>query len=221
MLEAPLPPEEAARVGLERGPNISVLPDFDALPDTVEGPVLLKAGDNVSTDEISPAGARALPYRSNIPKLSDFTFTRIDATYPQRAADVGSGGHFVIAGENYGQGSSREHAAITPRHLGLRAVIAKSYARIHWQNLANFGVLALEFDDPDDHDRIRVDDRLRLSGLHAALAPDADADTTLHLINTTRDEEYAVHHSLSQRQRTAVLAGGIIPALTRKEPGKG
>ncbi|QIK10864.1 aconitate hydratase [Streptomyces sp. ID38640] len=219
MLEAPLPPEEAARVGLERGPNISVLPDFDALPDTVEGPVLLKAGDNVSTDEISPAGARALPYRSNIPKLSDFTFTRIDATYPQRAADVGSGGHFVVAGENYGQGSSREHAAITPRHLGLRAVIAKSYARIHWQNLANFGVLALEFDDPDDHDRIRGDDRLRLSGLHAALAPDADAGTALHLTNTTRGEEYAVHHSLSQRQRTAVLAGGIIPALTRDALG--
>ena len=100
-------------------------------------------------------------------------------------------------------------------------MIAKSYARIHWQNLANFGVLALEFDDPDDYDRIRGDDRLRLSGLHAALGPDADADTALHVTNTTRDEEYSVHHSLSQRQRTAVLAGGIIPALTREEPGEG
>lgn len=221
MLEAPLPPEEAARVGLERGPNISVLPDFDALPDTVEGPVLLKAGDNVSTDEISPAGARRCPTGPTSPSCP--TSPSRGSTPPTRSglpmwAAVATSSS---CGENYGQGSSREHAAITPRHLGLRAVIAKSYARIHWQNLANFGVLALEFDDPDDHDRIRVDDRLRLSGLHAALAPDADADTTLHLINTTRDEEYAVHHSLSQRQRTAVLAGGIIPALTRKEPGKG
>src|SRR5205807_2073234 len=143
------------------------------LPDTVEGPVLLAVGDDVSTDEISPAGARALPYRSNIPKLADFTFTRIDPEYPRRAREV-PGGHLIVAGANYGQGSSREHAAITPRHLGLRAVIAVSFARIHWQNLANFGVLALEFTDPADRDRIRQGDTLRLTGLHAALAPDAE-----------------------------------------------
>ncbi|MFF4351037.1 aconitate hydratase [Streptomyces sp. NPDC001530] len=212
MLEPPLPPHEAAEVELERGPNISTLPDFDPLPDSIEAPVLLKAGDDVSTDEISPAGAKALPFRSNIPKLAEFTLTRIDPEYPHRAAESrDAGGHFIVAGENWGQGSSREHAAITPRYLGLRVVIAKSYARIHWQNLANFGVLALEFDDPADYDRITRGDRLRLDGLHAALAQ--GTPPTLRVRNTGRGEEYPVHHQLSDRQRTHVLAGGIIPAL--------
>ncbi|WP_252394904.1 aconitate hydratase [Streptantibioticus parmotrematis] len=215
MLQPPLPAGEAARVELERGPNISALPDLDPLPDTVEGPVLIKAGDDVSTDEISPAGAKALPYRSNIPKLAEFTLTRLDPDYPRRAAKTREdGGHLIVAGENWGQGSSREHAAITPRYLGLRAVLAKSFARIHWQNLANFGVLALEFDDPADHDRIEADDRLRLTGLRAAMAPDAPPG--LRVRNVTRDEEYAVHHRLSPRQRRAVLAGGVIAALARE-----
>ncbi|MCQ4041158.1 aconitate hydratase [Streptantibioticus rubrisoli] len=216
MLEPPLPPNEAARVELERGPNISALPDFEPLPDTIEGPVLLKAGDNVSTDEISPAGARALPYRSNIPMLARFTLTRLDPQYPKHAAETREeGGHLIVAGDNYGQGSSREHAAITPRYLGLRAVVAKSFARIHWQNLANFGVLALEFDDPADYGRIQPGDRLRLTGLHAALT--ADAEPRLRVRNITRDEEYGVHHHLSPRRREAVLAGGVIPALAREE----
>ncbi|MGP3981605.1 aconitate hydratase [Streptomyces sp. KR80] len=214
-LEAPPPPDEAIGIRLERGPNVSALPDLDPLPDTLEGPVLLKAGDDVSTDEISPAGAKALPFRSNIPKLAEFTFTRLDPHYPRRAAEAaagpGGGAHFVVGGDNYGQGSSREHAAITPRHLGLRAVLAKSFARIHWQNLANFGVLALEFDDPGDWERIAVGDRLRLNGLHAGLAP--DTAPSLRVRNTTRGEEYAVHHRLSPRQRRTVLAGGVIPAL--------
>ncbi|MFD8544835.1 aconitate hydratase [Streptomyces sp. NPDC059649] len=214
MLEPPLPPDEARRVELERGPNISALPELDPLPDELELPVLLKAGDDVSTDEISPAGARALPYRSNIPELAEFTLTRLDPEYPRRAtAAQEGGGHVIVAGENYGQGSSREHAAITPRYLGLRAVIAKSYARIHWQNLANFGVLALEFDDPDDYRRIEPGDRLRLTGLHEALA--APGPPALRVRNTTRDEEYPVHHRLSPGRREAVLAGGIIPALAR------
>ncbi|WP_306458666.1 hypothetical protein [Streptomyces sp. OV198] len=113
-----------------------------------------------------------MPYRSNIPKLAEFTLPRLDPDYPRRAADLGDhGGHLIVAGENWGQGSSREHAAITLRYLGLRAVLAQSYARIHWQNLANFGVLPLEFDDPADHDRIQPGDRLSLDGLHAAFAP--------------------------------------------------
>lgn len=215
MLEPPLPPDEAAGVELRRGPNISALPDLDPLPDTLDVPVLLKAGDDVSTDEISPAGARALPYRSNIPKLSEFTLTRLQADYPERAAELrAEGGHMIVAGENWGQGSSREHAAITLRHLGLRAVLAKSYARIHWQNLANFGVLPLEFDDPDDHDRIEPGDRLRIDHLHEALAD--EAPTELVLRNTTRDETYRMRHHLSARQRRAVLAGGTIPALAGK-----
>ncbi|WTR06057.1 aconitate hydratase [Streptomyces sp. NBC_00144] len=219
MLEPPLPPEEASRVELERGPGVSALPDLDPLPDTVSLPVLLKMGDNVSTDEISPAGAKALPYRSNIPRLAEFTFTRIDPDYPSRAADCrDAGGHLVVAGDNYGQGSSREHAALTPRYLGLRLVIAKSYARIHWQNLANFGVLALEFDDPADYDRIEQGDEIRLEGLHAALVP--DADPSLVAVNTTRDESYRVHHRLPDHRRRTVLLGGIIPAVAAEEAGR-
>ncbi|WAL74735.1 aconitate hydratase [Kitasatospora sp. YST-16] len=209
MLEAPLPPEAAAAVELVRGPGISALPDFDPLPDDLDLPVLLKTGDDVSTDEICPAGARALPFRSDLPRLAEFTFTRIDPDYPDRARAAGP--HLVVAGDNYGQGSSREHAAITPRLLGLRAVLAKSFARIHWQNLANFGILALEFTDPADHDRIQPGDRLRLTGLHRALAPAAEPRLTVH--NATRDEDYPVIHRLSPRRREAVLAGGAVPAL--------
>lgn len=230
MLQSPLPAAEARAVELERGPNVSALPELDPLPDVLEGPVLLKAGDDVSTDEISPAGARALPYRSNLPKLAEFTFTRIDPDYPRRAAETAqqatNNAHFVIAGDNYGQGSSREHAAITPRHLGLRAVVANSFARIHWQNLVNFGVLPLEFEDPGDIEHIAAGDVLRLGGLHAALgggggggAGPAPQGTTLRLRNVTRDEEYAVRHRLSPRQREIMLAGGIIPALSATAAG--
>ena len=204
MLVPPLPPSEAAREELVRGPNISALPDFDPLPDRLEAPVLLKVGDDVSTDEISPAGARALPFRSNVPKLAEFTFTRIDPSYPARAGDQ----HIVVAGENYGQGSSREHAAITPRHLGLRAVIAKSFARIHWQNLANFGVLPLEFTDPADYDRIRPGDPLALADLSLS-GPE------LTVRNVRTGEEFAVRHRLSPRQVEAVHAGGRIPLLAQ------
>jgi aconitate hydratase len=221
MLEPPLPAEEARAVRLVRGPNVSALPELDPLPDTLEGPVLLKVGDDVSTDEISPAGARALPYRSNVPKLAEFTFARIDPGYPRRATDAAAeatnNGHFVVGGDNYGQGSSREHAAITPRHLGLRAVAARSFARIHWQNLVNFGVLPLEFADGGDWDRIGTGDELRLDGLHDALGDgDGTADgarATLRLRNLTRAEEYTVLHRLSARQREVVRAGGVIPAL--------
>ena len=217
MLEAPPPPEQAASVRLDRGPGISSLPEFEPLPDTLQAPVLLKVGDNVSTDEISPAGAKALPYRSNIPRLAEFTFTRIDPDYPHRAADSARhGGHLVVGGENYGQGSSREHAAITPRYLGLRAVLAKSYARIHWQNLANFGVLALEFTDPADYDRIRQGDELRLTGLHGVLAE--AAEPRLVAVNVTRGEEYELRHRLPAHRRAAVRAGGVVRALAAREP---
>ncbi|SFO38687.1 aconitase [Pseudonocardia ammonioxydans] len=207
MLVAPPPVEEAEQQELVRGPNISGLPDFPPLPDTLDLPVLLRMGDNVSTDEISPAGAKALPYRSNIPQLAEFTFTRIDADYPERAR--GTGPHAVVAGDNYGQGSSREHAAITPRHLGLAVVVARSYARIHWQNLANFGILALEFTDPADLDRISDGTVLHLRDLHGL--PDTEE------ITATDDDgaEFRLRHSLSPGQVEAVLAGGRIPLLAR------
>ncbi len=213
MLVPPLPPEEAARVELVKGPNISALPDFPPLPDRIEAPVLLKVGDDVSTDEISPAGADALPFRSNVPRLAEFTFTRIDEDYPSRAEETAGGsGHIVVGGENYGQGSSREHAAITPRYLGLRAVIAKFFARIHWQNLANFGVLALRFTEPGDYDRVDSGDVLVLDGLEEALSSGPE----LTVRNTTRDEEYRLDHQLSPAQVEAVLAGGRIPLLARE-----
>ncbi|WP_020550059.1 aconitate hydratase [Embleya scabrispora] len=215
MLEPPLPPDESRGVELVRGPNISALPELDPLPGEWDGPVLLKVGDDVSTDEISPAGAKALPYRSNLPRLADFTLTRIDPDYPGRARRAGP--HLIVAGDNYGQGSSREHAAITPRLLGLRAVIAKSYARIHWQNLANFGVLALEFTDPADYHRIEQGDRLHLADLHAALAGDAEPRLVVH--NADKDEDYQVTHRLSARQRENVPAGGVIPALAARRDG--
>src|SRR5215469_12135758 len=144
LLEAPLAAERARAVQLVKGPNIHSLPRFDQLPDQFTVPILLKMDDDVSTDEILPAGARVLPYRSNIQKISDFAFERIDRSYVERARSTRAG-HAVVAGRNYGQGSSREHAAAAPRNLGLRVVLAKSFARIHRQNLVNYGVLPLSF----------------------------------------------------------------------------
>src|SRR5204863_4683847 len=199
------PPESGDDVELVKGPNIASLPDFEPLPDRIEGPVLLKVGDNVSTDEIMPAGTRVLPFRSNIPKMADFAFDVIDESYPARAAEVRDvGGHFVVGGENYGQGSSREHAAIGPRYLGLRAVIAKNFARIHWQNLVNFGILPLEFAEPADYDRIEQDDVLVLDGLRDSLKDDGG----LVAENTTKGERYDLTHNLSPRQVDVILVGG-------------
>jgi aconitate hydratase len=213
MLVPPLPPELAEKEELVRGPNIAAIPDFDPLPDTLAIPVLLKVGDDVSTDEISPAGARGLPFRSNLPKLAELTFTQVDEDYPRRAHELTEdGGHAVVGGENYGQGSSREHAALAPRFLGLRVVLARSFARIHWQNLANFGILALEFTDPDDYGRVDRGDRLAFSGLRDALVDGAE----LTVRNTTKDTEYRVRHRLSPRQVDAVLGGGRIPLLVHE-----
>ncbi|MCV7381018.1 aconitate hydratase [Mycobacterium alsense] len=212
MLVPPLDEEEAQRVEPVKGPNISSLPELTPLPDEIEAPVLLKVGDNVSTDEISPAGARALPLRSNIPKLAMFSFTQIDDSYPERAEHESETGHIVVGGDNYGQGSSREHAAIAPRHLGLRVVIAKSFARIHWQNLANFGILALEFDDPADYDSVDQDDRLCIRNLRAIAKED-----TLRVDNVTKGSSFVARHRLSPRQVKDVLAGGLIPRLAEEE----
>jgi aconitate hydratase len=208
MLVPPLDPEEAERVEPVKGPNISSLPELSPLPDELEAPVLLKVGDNISTDEISPAGARALPLRSNIPKLAMFSFSQVDDSYPERAQEAEDSGHIIVAGENYGQGSSREHAAIAPRYLGLRVVIAKSFARIHWQNLANYGILALEFEDPDDYESIDQDDTLRIQNLDSI-----EKEDTLEVDNVTQDSSFTVRHRLSPRQVKDVIAGGIIPRL--------
>jgi len=205
MLVAPLPEQEARREELVKGPNIGELPDFDELPDEFEGRVELKVGDNVSTDEIMPAGARVLPLRSNIPAISQFVFCDIDPEYSDRV----SKNHVVVGGENYGQGSSREHAAIAPRYLGLRVVIAKSFARIHWQNLANFGILAVEFTEQGDYDDVDQGDQLRFSSLREQL----DRGDTVTVENVSKKRTYELCHRLSQRQLAMVCAGGRIPLV--------
>jgi aconitate hydratase len=211
MLEEPAPAEEAGEVELVKGPNISGLPEFDRLPDEFEIPILLKVGDDISTDDISPAGAAALPYRSNIPKLAQFAFVRIDEDYPANAEAIKESGHAIVGGDNYGQGSSREHAAICPRYLGLRVVIAKSFARIHWQNLANFGILALEFTDGGDYDALEQGATLSFSGVRDALQNGAE------VTGTVDGTEYTFRHQLSERQVTMVLAGGLIRQIAESE----
>jgi aconitate hydratase len=209
MLVAPLPPEAAQREELVKGPNIASLPDLDALPDVLEATVELKVGDDISTDEILPAGARVLPLRSNIPAIAKFAFTQIDPGYADRVA-AQDAPHVIVAGDNYGQGSSREHAAIAPRYLGLRVVIAKSFARIHWQNLANFGILALRFADASDYDRVAQGDTLRFDGLRHGLRAGAPVEAS------TSDGTIHLEHDLSDRQLDMVRAGGWIPLAAQR-----
>jgi aconitate hydratase len=206
----PLPPDQARHTELVKAPSIGSLPELDPLPDALDVPVAIKTGDDISTDEILPAGAQALPYRSNIAKLADFAFARVDEGYPERARRTGQ--HAIVGGANYGQGSSREHAAVVPRYLGLRLVIAKSYARIHWQNLVNFGVLPLEFTDPGDYLRIHAGDRLTVAELQDTLGKDAE----ITVRNTSTGDRYRTRHRLSPRQVEIVLAGGQIPLLSRR-----
>jgi len=199
---APLAAERARAVQLVKGPNIRSLPDFDALPDQLALQILLKMDDNVSTDEILPAGARVLPYRSNIQRISDFAFERIDRSYVERAR-AAHGGHCVVAGRNYGQGSSREHAAVAPRNLGLRIVVAKSFARIHRQNLVNYGILPLAFVDEADYERLQKGDVLRADNLRRALK--SGEDITLDCRGPVR-----TRHGLTALQIDVILAGGLI-----------
>lgn len=198
------PPKEFVG-SLVKGPNIKALPHFESLPSRLEGPVLLKVGDNISTDTILPAGARVLPYRSNIPGISRFLFYQIDDKFYDRAITFQETGSFIIGGENYGQGSSREHAALAPRYLGIRAVIAKSFARIHGQNLVNFGVLPLLFEQPSDYEKIAVNDILVFENLHESLPKGQ-----IEIFNKTQQVNYTLTHHLSAREIREVLAGGLI-----------
>ena len=212
MLVSPLSVERALPIALEKGPNIQALPVLDSLPDELDAPVLLKLGDDVSTDEILPAGARVLPYRSNIEHISEFAFEPIDSSYPGRALEAHRTGHVIVAGKNYGQGSSREHAALAPRYLGLRIVIARQFARIHQGNLVNFGVLPLVFHDPADYDKIEQDDFIVVHGLRQALRD----GNSLELEDRTRGFRFRADHQLSPRQRDMVLAGGLIPLMRHR-----
>jgi len=206
-LMAPLPEPESSRIKLIKGPNIASLPEFEAIGDDLELTILLKMADDISTDEIMPAGNEVLPYRSNIPRIADFCFGPVDADYVGNAHDTGD--HTVIAGGNYGQGSSREHAAIAPRYLGLRVVVAKGFARIHWQNLVNFGVLPLRFDSDADYDALESGQTLRFSGLHKALK---EGDT---LSAETPKGRITLRHDLTPRQVEVLLDGGLINWMKR------
>ncbi len=213
MFLPPLPEEEARKLELVKGPNIASLPELDPLPDGLELPVLLKVGDDISTDEILPAGERVLPYRSNIPKISEFVYEIIDPTYAKRALErKPHGGHALLGGENYGQGSSREHAALAPRYLGLRVVIAKGFARIHLTNLINYGILPLVFDDASIYDKLEMGDVVILARLHEQLK---ERDT-LEVHVPTKGSTFTASHNLSPRMIEVILSGGLTNWLRKK-----
>jgi len=197
----PAPESETPGVEIVRGPNIAPLPQFPPLGDSLEGPVLLKVEDKITTDHIMPAGAKILPLRSNIPEISKYVFETVDPTFATRAKELGGG--FIVGGEIYGQGSSREHAALAPKYLGIKAVIVKSFARIHLANLVNFGIVPLTFENPADYDRISLGDALRLS------IGDLRGDVTL--FNVTTGETMVLKHSLSKRDAEILKAGGMLP----------
>lgn len=209
------PPKHGHRVELDKGSNIKPLPHFEPLREALEGPVLIKLGDNVSTDEIMPAGSKVLPYRSNIPEISRFVFDQIDETYPQRTKPYQKLGHIILGGENYGQGSSREHAAIAPRFLGVMAVIAKSFARIHRANLSNFGIVPLLLENPGDWEKISQGDILSLPHVREEIQK-GDKVTCK---NITQGFQIKLKHVMTPREVHNVLAGGMIENF-KKRKGK-
>lgn len=205
MIEPPASPEEAASIEVLRGPNIKRFPKTEPLPESITAKAVLKVGDNITTDHIMPAGAKILPYRSNIPHLSQFCFGVCDESFPERIKAEGKG--IIIGGANYGQGSSREHAALVPLYLGVKAVITKSFARIHVANLVNAGILPFTFANEADYDRIDQMDQLELAGIRTAM----ENNTPVVLKNLTKNEEYPLDAShLSARQRAMLLCGGLL-----------
>ena len=204
MVAMPATPEEAKDVEVMYGPNIKPFPTSEPMGDDITAKAVLKVGDDITTDHIMPAGAKILPYRSNIPFLSQYCFGVCDKTFPERIKAEGKG--IVIGGANYGQGSSREHAALVPLYLGVKAVITKSFARIHCANLINAGILPLTFANADDYDKITQGDELSLKGIKDAIVNNKPAV----LVNLTKNEEYAINYDLSQRQKDIILAGGLL-----------
>ncbi len=203
MISMPASEEDYQQVEVLRGPNIKPLPKAMVPQDSMELPVLLKVGDNITTDHIMPAGAKVLPFRSNIPKIANFCFEKCDPTFHDRA--LAAGGGVIVGGSNYGQGSSREHAALVPLYLGIRAVIAVSFARIHKANLVNAGILPLEFADPADFTRIEQGDKILLEGVREGIRKGQ-----IQLRNLTRNESYPLVCALSARQCDIIAAGGLL-----------
>lgn len=200
------PPVDGRGIELDKGSNIKPLPIFEPLAADFEGPVLIKLGDNISTDEIMPAGAKVLPYRSNIPAISAFVFAQVDDTYPARTEPYQKHGHLIVGGENYGQGSSREHAAIAPRYLGVRVVLAKSFARIHRANLANFGIVPLLFSEPEEWSKVFQGDILKFPRLREEIREGEEVTVK----NITQGYQFKALHNMSKRELGNVLEGGLI-----------
>lgn len=208
------PGNDRSKVEIKRGPNIKPLPSFDAVPQDLHGKVLLKMVDNITTDHIMPAGAKVLPLRSNIPAISEHTLVRVDPEFPKRAKEWGGG--MLVGGENYGQGSSREHAALAPRYLGVTAVIVKSFARIHLANLINFGILPATFVNAADYDTIAQGDELVIENARVQIAEHPEKIT---VTNKTKNLSYVVTSPLTERQRHIILAGGTL-AYAKQEAAK-
>ncbi len=205
MVDAPASVEDAKDVEILRGPNIKPFPKTEPLSDTIEANAVLKVGDNITTDHIMPAGAKILPYRSNIPYLANFCFTRCDEQFPENCKKYGKG--IIVGGENYGQGSSREHAALVPLYLGIKAVVTKSFARIHAANLINAGILPLTFKNPADYDKISQFDELELPNIRKTIESGAES---VVLKNKTTGDTFEVVPMLSGRSRDIILAGGLL-----------
>jgi aconitate hydratase len=212
ILEA-APAEEAAGIEIPRGPNIKPPPEQKPLPDELELRVLIVAPDDISTGDLSPDGATVMAYRSNVPAIAEFTFQHRDKEFPRRAKEWGGG--FIVAGHNYGQGSSREHAALAPAQLGVRAVIAKSFARIHRRNLIAQGVVPLVFGDESDYDRAKLGQTWRIPGLHAI----AEGEDEL-AVEIVGEGSITLTHDLLPREREIVVAGGLIRYLREQEPAR-
>ena len=204
MVALPASPEEAKDVKVLYGPNIKPFPTTEKLPESITAKAVLKVGDDITTDHIMPAGAKILPYRSNIPYLSQFCFAVCDKTFAERCKAEGKG--IIIGGANYGQGSSREHAALVPLYLGVKAVITKSFARIHCANLINAGILPLNFKNEADYDKITQGDELSLEGIKTAIVNNQPAV----LKNLTTGESYELKYDLTKRQKDIILAGGLL-----------
>ena len=207
---APADPEEAKTLEVLRGPNIKPFPDAYPQEDTLSAPLILKVGDNITTDHIMPAGAKILPYRSNIPHLSQFCFGVCDKTFPERAKASGKG--IIVGGSNYGQGSSREHAALVPLYLGIRCVIAKSFARIHIANLINAGIMPLTFADPADYDTLEQDHELELTAIYAGM----DSGTIV-MKNKTTGKEIKLSCDFTDRQKAILKAGSLLKYTAKGE----
>ena len=197
------PSKDPESVEIIRGPNIAPFPQFEALPDSIRGEILLKVGDNISTDLIMPAGNRVLPFRSNIPAISKFVYDVVDESFSKRAEEQGGG--IVVGGENYGQGSSREHAALAPRYLGVRAKIVKSFARIHKANLINFGIVPLEFAERSDYENIRHGSTVSMPNIREAVKR---GDEIIKV--SVNGRQIDTRLQVSPRQREILLAGGIL-----------